>query len=88
MKTTIVEGFEVVEADGGGMGENHVAYFSNERAATQLSAQSPGWMRVRPFKQTIVVCESFGEYVIQKNEEVKAKALAKLTAEERAALGF
>lgn len=88
MQTIIVKCFEVRSADGDGRGESHVAYFNSEAAANQLAAQSPGWMRVSPFEKTFHICETFGEYTIMKVGEIKTKALAKLTKEEREALGF
>ena len=87
MITTIVAGFEVLSSDGDGRGESHVAYFNNEKAAMQLVTQSPGWMRVQHFEKTFQICSTFGEYVQLKSEEVKTRALAKLTKEEREALG-
>lgn len=87
MKTTIVTGFEVVMADGDGRGETHQAYFSDQTAAEMLVSQSPGWMRMYPFTKTTVVYDTFSEYVTAKADAFKAKALAKLTKEEREALG-
>jgi hypothetical protein len=87
MITTTVAGFEVISADGDGHGESHVAYFNNEKAAKQLAAQSPGWLRVQKFEKTFQICSTFGEYVQLKNEEIKVRALAKLSKEEREALG-
>ena len=87
MLTTVVKGFEVLSSDSDGRGESHAAYFNNEVAAKQLAAQSQGWMRVQPFEKTFHICATFGEYVQMKNADLKAKALAKLTAEERELLG-
>lgn len=87
MSTVIIEGFEVLSADGDGRGETHMAYFADENSAKQLVAQSPGWIRMRPYSKTIVVYETFGEYVNAQVEALRAKALAKLTKEEREALG-
>ena len=87
MITTIVAGWEVISANGDGRGESHVAYFNNEKAAKQLAATSPGWMRVQPFEKSFAICATLAEYMQEKNEEVKARALAKLTVEERSALG-
>ena len=87
MKTTVIEGWKVVTANGDGRGETQTAYFSNKKAAQELVATSPSWMRMFSFTETIVVFDSYSEYVTAEANAFKAKALSKLTKEEREALG-
>ena len=88
MLTTVIKGFEVVDADGDGRGESHVAYFNNEPAAEECASQSRGYRRVKPFEKTFSICSDMADYLDMKNEQLRAKALAKLTKEEQKALGL
>lgn len=64
---------------------NKEVYFSNEEAASD-------WLKANTydhkFKREYVVYDSPTDYVENSPESVKKRALAKLTPEERKALGF
>lgn len=76
------------ESDGGGMHNITRGYAANETTAKQWVNVSKGWRSYRPFEQSFIIAESFDEFEKIKLEEVKERALKKLNAEERKALGL
>jgi len=84
--------WEVVQRDGGGIGDEHLAYFSTNAEATKYCKQYVGhWpRRVRKvdMDKTWVICDIIGEIYEMELENKKAAALAKLTDEERKLLGL
>jgi hypothetical protein len=84
--------WEVVQPDGGGIGDEHLAYFSSSSEANKFKAKYNGHWPRRVRKVEIdkrwVVYDTDVEF----NESVeyfkKAAALAKLTEEERKILGL
>lgn len=84
---TIVEYFEVYEKNGFGYDDNIVARFLSSIAAEGLVKTKPGTYYVLKTTKKIVVFDSAEEYLDRHNEDVKQKALAKLTSAERLALG-
>ena len=84
--------WEVVQPDGGGIGDEHLAYFSSSSEANKFKAQYkdhwPRRVRKVEIDKRWVVYDTDVEF----NESVeyfkKAAALAKLTEEERKILGL
>lgn len=83
---TIVEYFEVYER-GFGYDDNLVARFLSIIAAEGLVKTKPSTYYVLKNPKKLVVFDSVEEYLDRHNDEVKQRALAKLTSAERLALG-
>jgi len=94
MKTFEINGYEVITnsdlTEGRGRSV-HVAYTTNDFTAKQI-AKGKGVMgtdaEVRAINKTIRVYETHSEYLGSKQEEIRKKALAKLTKEEKILLGL
>ena len=84
----LIKGFELLEADGGGVSDNHLAYVEREEDAKEWVSLSKGWRRYRPYEKTIIVHHSLDSLYATQRELAKQRALAKLTKEEREVLGF
>lgn len=65
--------------------ETHLANFDNEAAAQELVGNNRYYSA---YKRTVTLFNTVEEYRDNTLEKVRARALAKLTAQERAALGF
>ena len=63
----------------------HVANFANEDNAQELVGKS---MYRSVSKKTLTIFDSVGDFENNTREKIRARALAKLTVEERNALGF
>ena len=87
MKTYYIEAWEVVCPDGGGMSEVHVAYFSSEMVATQYAASKSWPHHVNQYKKLVTVFDTIGEFDEHSQDKLRKSALAKLSPQERAALG-
>lgn len=85
MTTRIIECFEVMDhgEDGRVFPGRHVAYIADEKDAKALAGN---WLSVG--KKTIVVHDNRSDYDHFKSQALKDQALAKLTQEERLALGL
>jgi hypothetical protein len=81
---TIIEYYEVYE---GGYTDTLIARFLSKSAADGLANMRPTYY-VSKRTQKLVVYDTPEEYLDRYNEEVKQKALAKLTPKERLALGL
>lgn len=88
MQTFTISGFELLEADGAGVHENRVAIMKYETDAKIWATESKGWRSYKPFHAEIKVFESLDELHESQLAKVREKALAKLTKEEREALGL
>jgi hypothetical protein len=88
MQVVTVSGYELLEADGAGVHENRVAIMLYESDAKLWASQSNGWRSYKPFHAEIKVFESLDELHEGQLAKVREKALAKLTKEEREALGL
>lgn len=82
--TQIIEAWDIQRWDGGG-GSNHECYIASEEEAALYLANSP---HDRYYKKTFIIHETAQQAREFKQGEAKKRALAKLTKEERAALGF
>jgi hypothetical protein len=84
--------WEVVQPDGGGIGDEHLAYFSSSSEANKFNAQfKDHWpRRVRKIEidKRWVVYDTVEEINQMEQLNKKAAALAKLTEEERMLLGL
>lgn len=82
--------WEVLETDGFGVGEDHLAYFSTKREADKFASQFKSHRRVREvtIDKCWVVCDTVEELEEMAVLNKKAAALAKLTEEERKLLGL
>lgn len=82
MTTKIIECFEVLRWDGGER-QNHLCYMERKEDADALAGKHDAVI-----KKTFVVHDSVESFKRLESGELKKKALAKLTKEERLALGF
>ena len=84
--------WEVVQPDGGGIGDEHLAYFSSSSEANKFKAQYkdhwPRRVRKVEIDKRWVVCDTVEEINQMEQLNKKAAALAKLTEEERKILGL
>lgn len=84
--------YEVTEPDGGGIESNHVAYFSSETVAKQYAEQAgkswPKNVKKRYVQHKYIILDRVEEVEILKVENLRSSALAKLTPDERKALGL
>lgn len=84
--------FEVTEPDGGGMQSNHVAYFSSRTEAEQFVKNSdrgwPKYIREKTINHNYIVLDRTEEFDQLKRENLKQRALSKLSKEEISALGL
>lgn len=82
-----IVGFEVLEADGGGMHEISLAIFAHKADAKLLANKNPHYRRVVPIDNTIIVHEDFSSYENAHMKKERERILAKLSYEERRILG-
>lgn len=87
MKQMQIDGYEIREADGGGMSDRHLYYVSTEEVAKAIVGKSH-YLSFRPYKQTITVFDSVVEIAAASKEVLRVSALAKLSAAEKSALGL
>ena len=64
---------------------NHIANFANEDNALELVGKN---LYRGASKKTLTIFDSVGDYENNTREKLRERALAKLTVEERNALGF
>ena len=84
----VIEGFQLLEADGGGVRDIEVAIVASEADAKLWVGGSRGYRRYTPIKKTIIVHESLASLEAFNKSKVVHAALAKLSAAERVALGY
>lgn len=86
------ETWEVLEPDGAGIGDEHLAYFSTSAEAEKYKEQYKNHLPRRVRKVVInkswVVYDKIHEIYETELETKKAAALSKLTPEERELLGL
>lgn len=84
--------YEVTEPDGGGIQSNHVAFFSSKKEAEEFvkncDASWPKYVRQKTITHNYIVLDRVEEFTFLKQEQLKQRALAKLTKEEIEALGL
>lgn len=87
-----IEAYEVTCPDGGGMHDQHVAYFSRKDVAEDYARQrtkDSKWPHsVRPFQKSYTVLDTPEELEAEKEVRAREAALAKLTAAEKRLLGL
>ena len=94
MKTYSVKftAWEVLQPDGAGINDEHLAYFSTSAEAEKYKEQFKDHWPRRVRKVTInkswIVCDDVEEVDQLKLENKRATALAKLTEDERKLLGL
>lgn len=84
----LINGYELLETHGDGSSESSVAYVEHETDAQQWVVQSKGWRRYVRVHKLFIVHESLESLYAHQKAAVKERALAKLSKEEREALGF
>lgn len=87
MKVLEFEGFEISEADDGGMHDKHVRFVATKQLAEEI-CKGHVFLSFRPIKQKFVLFESMAEIKDYDLEQLRKNALAKLTPAERTALGL
>ncbi len=85
MKYIEVEAFEVYSSYDRNV--RHIAYFSEEKLAKKYAGSDP-YKSVQKVRKTYTIFDSIEEAETYSKEEIRKKALAKLTAQEREVLGF
>ena len=94
MKTHSVNftAWEVLQPDGAGITDEHLAYFSTsaeaEKYKEQFKDQWPRRVRKVTINKSWIVCDDVEEIDQLKLENKRATALAKLTEDERKLLGL
>lgn len=89
MKVITIDCFELLVPDGGGISENRVGLVATEELAKQWVSQASGWPRYhRRLSERIVVFDSLQELEENSIEKRRAKALAKLDADDIKVLGI
>lgn len=92
MKHYEIDCWEVTAPDGGGVYDEHCAYFSSKSVAeeyAQAQQAKSNWPRsVQPFKRSYTVLDSIEECEELTRQNVRNRALKKLTAQEREELGL
>lgn len=88
----IIDCWEVSQPDGGGIDNEHVAYFTTEKIADEfIRITGKGWPKYKERIQETIsynICESVAEYADQETIAKREKALAKLTKDEKKLLGL
>ena len=84
----IIAAWELLEANMSGVTHEHVAFIGNERQAQMWVNESPSFRKYRQYGKTIIIHDDLASLKAFQREQLKQKALVKLSAEERAALGF
>lgn len=87
-KAVTFECFELLEADGGGVRDNRVALIADKAEGERWVAESKGYRTCRQYKWTTLVYANLAALKADQQEAIRQQALAKLTAQECAALGF
>jgi hypothetical protein len=88
MKQFEMDCYEVLEADGGGISDNHVCYVSSIPVAEALVALSKGYRRYRKYNKLHTIFDTVEEIEANSKANLRKSALAKLTNLEREALGL
>jgi hypothetical protein len=86
MQTFEIIGFELIELDFDGA-RKRVGIIKDKNEADAWRMKNPSWRGMNYIKETITICDSLAEFEVMEKQALIAQALAKLTAEERAALG-
>lgn len=86
MKFELV-GFELLRVDGDGASSTTIGYVRHQADAEEWARQGSGWHRWRPVSQTFELHDNLQSLEAALVAETRARALAKLSAAERAALG-
>jgi hypothetical protein len=87
MKQFTIDGYEIREADGGGMSDRILYFVSTEAVAKAIVGKSH-YLSYRAHKETFTVFDTIEEIETASKEALRARALAKLSAAEKAALGL
>ncbi len=85
MKYIEIDAFEVYSSYDRDV--RHIAYFSDEKMAKEYMGDDP-YKSVQKVRKTYTIFESIKEAEVYSKEEIRKKALAKLTAQEREVLGL
>lgn len=89
MKVINLDCYELLVPDGGGMSENRAGLVATEELAKQWVSQASGWPRYhRRLLERIVVFDSLQEMEENSIEKRRARALAKLDADDIEVLGI
>lgn len=88
MKQYEMDCYEVREADGGGMHDNHLCYVSSEALAKKVSDRSKGYRNHREYKKLITIFDTIEEVDANSKANLRKAGLAKLSAAEKEALGL
>lgn len=86
MKRYEIDCYEVTESYD--RDSQHIAYVSNPTLAQALVDKSKGYRSYHAYKRTITIFDTAEEIDSAKQENLRKSGLAKLSAEERHALGL
>ena len=88
MKQYQIDCYEVLEADGVGIRNDHLCFVGNEELAKAIMAKSPNWRCYTKYSKLITIFETEEEIEANSKENLRKSALAKLSEAEKKALGF
>ena len=88
MKQFEMDCYEVREADGGGMHDNHVCYVSSAVLAEQIVAKQKGYRNYRKYTKTLTIFDTMEEVEANTKSALRKSGMAKLTNLEKEALGL
>lgn len=87
MKVIEIDCYEVVESDGGGVSEKHIAYVNN-MALAEAMVLGNNYRRYYEYKNTVTIFDTMEEVEANSVTNLRKSGLAKLTRAERLALGL
>jgi hypothetical protein len=88
MKQFEMDCYEVREADGGGMHDNHVCYVGSVSLAEALVAKSSGYRNYRKYNKLHTIFDTMEEVEANTKSALRKAGLAKLSTAEKEALGL
>jgi len=89
MKEHIISGFKLMQPDGGGMRNEEMGIVSTESVAKEWVDSDGEWPRYyEKFHQVVRVFDTLEEMASHDKNELRKRALAKLSIEERKLLGL
>jgi hypothetical protein len=88
MKQFEMDCYEVREADGGGMSDNHVCFVSNAKLAEAVCAKQKGYRNHRAYKKLYTIFDTMEEIEANSKSALRKAGLAKLSTAEKEALGL